>query len=220
MRLALASSTQMPSVVFDVNTLSRTTAPRVPAVRWTPTSFPDSSLSRMVLLRPPSSASDRTMPASSLASTRRSAEHVVGDAGVELHADGEAADRAVGDRHAVAARVEHAGALAEAVDEVTVEVDGDVRGADDDGDARALEDVVGESHAARDDLAAADAARRRAPCRSSSCGSPSPRCRRRRPRTCAIRRRDRCRSPASCTAPARRRRAGTGTSRRARWRRT
>ena len=76
------------------------------------------------------------------------AEHVVGDAGVELHADGEAADRAVGDGHAVVARVEHADALAGAVDEVAVEVDGDVRRADDEGDARALDDVVGEPDAA------------------------------------------------------------------------
>ena len=58
---------------------------------------------------------------------RHRADDVAGDARVELDAEVELADRAVGDRHAVVARVEDAGALAHAVEAVAVEVDGDVR---------------------------------------------------------------------------------------------
>ena len=126
-RLPVASSIHTASPEFDVNTLSATTVPRVPAVRWMPCWLPLTSLSRMVLPRPLSSESDSTTPASAFDSITRPAEHVGGHARVELHADSEVADRAIGDGDAVVARVEDAGAFAGAIQPVTVEVDGDVR---------------------------------------------------------------------------------------------
>ena len=74
-------------------------------------------------------------------------------AGVEGDAVVESLDESVADRHGVEAVVAHAGAGVEAGEDVTVEVDGDAVGADDDAVGRAVDEVVGHAGALGEHLA-------------------------------------------------------------------
>ena len=105
---------------------------------------------------------------------------------VELDAVEELGDEAVRDRDVVVAVVEDAGVEPEAVDDVAVEVDRDAGRADDEAVAAAVDEVVEQPRALRQDLAAGDLRRRpaagRPSRRTSWCRRCSPR-RWRGPRT-------------------------------------
>ena len=159
--LSLELSMRMPSPELEPIVLSWTSVPRVPLARMMPRSLPATTLRRRVLPVAPLSASTRAIAASWFWFRVERLDDVAGGARLEVHADVEAGDRAVGDGDVVEAAVADADADADAVDRVAAEVDRDARRADDQPDLRAVDHVGGQLDALGDQLAAVERGRHR-----------------------------------------------------------
>ena len=145
---------RMPSPELAPTWLSWTSVPRVPLTRVMPRALPATSLRRSVLPVDAVVGVDQGDAGFLVLVDDERLDDVAGGARFEVHADVEAGDRAVGDRHVVEAAVADADAEADAVDRVAAEVDGDARRADHQPDLRAVDHVGGQLHALGDELAA------------------------------------------------------------------